>query len=464
MPFLSMRTLPLLLLALATGCSDGGTDDTGGTGDNGGQPSGAFESVSARLSTGVSTVVIVDWTIAGEVEEAWVEYGADEGYGSRAPVRPDNPTEALILGVTAETEVHFRVGVKINGESRYSDDETITTGSLPSGFVEYTVQELVPGAQWGNFLLTSVYDTGSGYSNLLILNKQGDIVWYLPPVEGFMPSARFSADGQAILYILYPSVFESESAQIHRLSMDGETASAVDTPFCHHDFVEMPDGSYTCLQSTYQTIDNWDLVGDKLTNIALDGTMTELWDAFDEITPVETPDWPNKLTPEGVDWTHANGLWYDEPTDAFYVSFYHFMEIRKITAVDSHTEWIFGGEDGDFAITGGRFGPQHAPMIIDGGILMFDNSSNETESSINAYTLDWEAHRATMTYQYLHPDHRHANIMGDADLLESGYLATAWGDVGHEVIYDPDGTPVWRLDGILPIVTCQVYAKNNLYR
>lgn len=462
----SARNMSLLVLALAMGCGgDKTADDTGGGGgDTSGTPSGDFQSVSARLSTGVATVVIVDFAIDGTASDAWVEYGADESYGGRAPVRSDNPNESLILGLTADTPIHFRVGATVDGTTHYSDDETITTGSLPDGFMSYSIDPIVPDAPWGSYMLTTIYNTGEGVSNLIIMNQAGEKVWYLPPVEGFVPAARFSADGEAILYILYPSVFDSESAKIYRMSLDGETTSSVDAPYCHHDFVEMPDGSYTCLQETFRTIDNWDLVGDKLTNITLDGTMTTLWDAFEEITPVETPDWPNQITPEGVDWTHANGMWFDEASDAYYVSFYHFMEVRKLTATNTHTEWILGGEDSDFSFAGPRFGPQHAPMIVGGNVYVFSNSDQTEESSVMGYSLDEGAHRATNILQYFNPDHRHANVMGDADLLENGYMLSAWGDVGQIVVYDPDGAPVWHLTTDMPAVTCQTYAKANLYR
>ena len=113
-----------MLLLLFVACGPTSEKDSGGTVDD-----ASFGEVTARLSTGTSTVVIVNWT--GAVEGAWVEFGADDTYGEEAPARTDG--EAILLGNHATSEVHFRLGAQVDGASVYSSDQVITTGAIPSG-------------------------------------------------------------------------------------------------------------------------------------------------------------------------------------------------------------------------------------------------------------------------------------------------------------------------------------------
>lgn len=437
------------------------------TGDGGGllgKDNGDFGAVSARLSTGVATVVIVDWTAFDGADEQWVEYGTSTGYGHQAPLRLGHDDEALILGVKPGTKLHYRVGARVGDAVAYSADGTITTGELDLTLPTYDVSDDAPDEPWGQFVLTSSFNTGSGQTSVLLFNREGDAVWGFAVADGFIPAARPSRDGTAIVYLTYADVTDSENAQICRFDLGGEGQTCVATPYAHHDFVELADGSYTYTQEVAQRWETYDLVGDALVNLDTAGNTTQLWSSFDEITPVPTSQWSQHQLSRGIDWTHANGMWHDEDSGDYYVSFYYFEEVRKIDGASLTTDWVLGGDENDFAFDGPTFGPQHAPQRSGDSLYVFDNSTNGAGGSrIASYTLDEAALTATADVNWRHPDARHTNVLGDNHLLPNGYIATGWGDEGEMMIYSPEGDILWRYTPQPGVSSCQVYAFDDPY-
>ncbi|MDP6931811.1 MAG: fibronectin type III domain-containing protein, partial [Myxococcota bacterium] len=87
--------------------------------------------VTATVSEAIPTVVTVSWTTE-ETTRGQVEFGATDAYGQITPLEaePSKTHSHLLLGLKADTEVHYRV-VDQGGEIT-SDDGTVTTGYLPT--------------------------------------------------------------------------------------------------------------------------------------------------------------------------------------------------------------------------------------------------------------------------------------------------------------------------------------------
>lgn len=483
-----MRPALLLLAPLAAGCfhapaadSAGGdasaddtgvpTDDTGETGsdsgeDSGGGPSGAFSRVDVHVSTGTATVIVVDWDSPGAVDAAWVEYGPTTAYGSVAPARDSQPPRAVLLGTPPGETIHLRVAAVVAGETLYSDDLTATAGALPTNLPAFTVTDTSGGAPFGEYVLTGWFAAGPGESGVVILDRAGDVVWYSTPVEGFMPAARPSRDGESILYLVYDDVTHADHAQICRADLDGEHTTCLDTPYCHHDFVELADGDLACIEEVADTWEDYALVGDAVTVWHAGGGSTRLWNAFDHITPVYSKEWTEHLMPRGADWTHGNGLWYDEAEDAWYLSFYYFGAIYKIPGAGGPQEWVFGGDQSDFTLDGEPFGPQHAPQwdAATSTLYLFDNAeSGEGGSRAASFQLDTTTWTATEVQSWRHANGRRAAVLGDNHFLPSGYVATAWGDVGEVRVHDPSGATVWEVAFTPGTSVTQAYTYDDLY-
>jgi hypothetical protein len=296
-----------------------------------------------------------------------------------------------------------------------------------------------------------------------IFDRDGQVVWATPIIPGMYFAARPSRDGTALLTLWDEDVITTDTAEICRLDWDGEQSSCLATPGATHDFVELPDGSYTYGKDEPGTWKDYTLLGNTLTNITLDGVETELWNAWDEITPVELQDWATHEGATPIDWTHFNGLWYDEPTEAYYLSFWMLSEVRKIPAATGQTEWIMGGENSEFLFNGSEFGPQHSPQLVDDGLLVFDNRFAADASRLVRYSLDEPGRSATQGTTIVHPEDVHTNAMGDAHLLPNGYYATTFGDAGDMYVFTPEGQTVWSMQPPPGVVTGQIYIYDDLY-
>lgn len=436
--------------------------------------SGTLEAPTARLSEGVSTVVVAEWDAAAlaDADEAWIEFGPDTSYGTEAPERSEGA--AILLGTPASTDVHLRLVARIGDELEYSDDVVITTGTVPSGLPTLAADS-DSGADFGRWLLTSFTNTGGGgggggggagggggTGSVAIFDRAGDIVWYTEPRDGIVLAAKPSRDGEAILYLWGDGPTDTSGAEICRVDLSGEDTTCLATPDATHDFVELADGSFTYGKSVDLTWGQYELVGNDLVNRTLDGVETTIWSAIDEIEPVPTGTWEGRGG-AGIDWTHFNGVWYDEPADTYYVSFLLLQEVRKIPAATGVTEWVMGGDENDFDLDGTMFGPQHAPQLIDGGLLVFDNGSTGTASRLAGYALDEDGLTATETLSFPHPDGGHAVAMGDAHLLPNGFYAASFGDTGDMFVFSPGGEVEWAMYPAAGVLSAQMYVFDSLY-
>lgn len=476
-----VRLLPLLVLSACFGLSpegkdDPGTDadDTGTTGDDTGDtgaddtgvegPSGDFDWVAAHVSTTIVTAATVEWVFDGEPTRTWVEYGPTPQFGSVAPAEP-GADRAVLVGLPPSQEVHLRVVAELDGERHASDDIVLTTRSLPTTLPQHTLTDSSAGEDFGNVVLFGYFEVGSGTSGTLALDRAGEVLWYSPPVEGFVAAARPSLDGTALLSLIATSVNDASATELCRTSWDGEDRACLPLPYAHHDFVELDDGRILFLRQEIGSFEGQPIVGDQLVTVDPDGGNEQiLWSSLVDIPQVKTDDWGTHITPDGVDWTHANGLWYDAMTDRAWVSFYYFQSIHEIDLTTGRTVSILGGDQGTWRIRGQAFGPQHAPQLVDGGIVLFDNSSPSNGGSrIVSYTLDRGRGDATQTLSWQHPDARYAGVLGDAHRLDNGYTATAWGDVGQVLIFSPEGEVLWKYVPTPGTAAAQVYVYDDVW-
>ena len=116
--------------------------------------------------------------------------------------------------------------------------------------------------------------------------------------------------------------------------------------------------------------------------------------------------------------------------------------IYKILVASGKNEWILGGDDGDFAITGydGKtyaagesywYGQHNAEYFGEGEFLMFDNNYEEERvddsrnSRLLAVKIDEDARTANVTFEY--DVGTYSDIFGDHDRLPSAnVLACYW--------------------------------------
>lgn len=219
------------------------------------------------------------------------------------------------------------------------------------------------------------------------------------------------------------SLWVARGKEMRRLSPWGETLDLVEreTSF-HHDVLPTEHGLLTMLEvDQVHTLDAYGEVtvtGDLLVEFSPTGEELWSWNAFDHLD-VQSFDealvYPRYEKYGYVEWTHGNGMsWGDDGT--LVVSM---RNQRAVIGIDRDTgdiAWRVDGEDLDSPFWG-----QHAPLLEDGLLTVFDNLGAET-SRVGT----WDLSDGSLVWEY---DTGAVNeTFGSAERMDSGdLLVTAIG-------------------------------------
>jgi hypothetical protein len=436
----------VLFGASLAGCSPTVADSTGSPIPDDG--------ISANTDETITTVVTVSWW-ADERVTAWVEYGLTEDYGSQTPQQEVGPGEASItvLGLQAGVTYHFRVVTLADGQTTSSDDHAVETGDVPNDMADVDVSDSDESGFGPGWLLSSmVLDMADPErpGNAFILDDAGNVVWYWAPMWGHVNAARLSKDGTAVFVLQEGADTQISQSAIVRVSLDGHTEESILTPWAHHDFLDspIPGVRLTYIAAEVRTWEGIPVVGDRVVELLQDGSLREVWNAFDNLEITENDGWnaPHYYS-FGADWTHANGLAYDQEDDSYLLSLYRIRTIVKIDRATGKTVWFMGGAESDFTFPNDAgFGPQHSPVITSDGILLFDNAydSGTWESRLVSYTLDDGARTATRNWSWYSPQGIFCLVLGSVARYEDGAVLSSWGESGNMFATDATGALTWE--------------------
>jgi len=409
----------------------------------------------AELSDIVPTVARVTWEYEGAAG-AYVEFGPDSSYGTVAPATlgEDDAYEAILMGMKALTEYHYRAVVDVGDETHTSSDRTIETGGLASGLPQLAVDEeyTSPERNTEGFLLTTLSPTVA-----VILDADGDIVWWHRPEtseSGTMNRLLMSTDGESLLYHVYTTANNEGPSSDNRFAVRvdrmGEVLETIPLPDSHHDIAWLPDGTIGVLNYDRKYIDYHEVDSDRLTEVAPDGTETELWTMWDIV------DYDPDLVPGemGLRWGHCNAVRYEEAEDAYYVGCRHFSTIYRIDRQTGDVTLRFGRLDSDLEMISGLeedwFDHQHQFRLFDDRVLVFSNGeSDRLDSRVTEHVLDREAGTAELVWWYRPDPSLGVFAFGDVHRYESGNTLTNWGSSGRLEEVTPEGDIVFRLDLML---------------
>jgi hypothetical protein len=238
---------------------------------------------------------------------------------------------------------------------------------------------------------------------------------------------------------------------LYHMNELGETlleipAADMGLPGLHHDVLLLPNGNYLALSlafedHTYPTLGDTHVAGDLIVEFTPEGEIVWQWNSFDHLDAQRIREDPEAalalpiIDPatgeESLDWTHANGLLYEEDTDTVIISFRHQDWIVRLNHdEDGAIVWKLGFE-GDFTLAEGDrwFYHPHSPQWQpDGSLLLYDNAIVTVEtppegvrSRAVRYEIDEEAMTATVAWQD-DEEPFFAPIAGDADRMPGGHL------------------------------------------
>jgi|HubBroStandDraft_1064217.scaffolds.fasta_scaffold12068_3 arylsulfate sulfotransferase len=353
----------------------------------------------------------------------WVEFGPDTNYGRQTSVTtatsPGPQTvPILVAGMKPQTAYHMRAHATWTGGSWVDQDQTFTTGALPSSEPPpaFQVASLppVPGVTPapGVELLDVLSLTGAHMLQAVALDLQGNVIWYCPqgtiPIK-LMPNGHFILNTgtdlvevdltcSTIRDVSVTQVNESLQANGYDFTIPPPLGLPGGSPF-HHDVLVLPNGDWIGLCQITKTFPNLtgypnptQVVGDALVDIDLNGNVVWAWNSFDYLDPNRHPYF-------GLpDWTHSNAIVYT-PDGNLLLSMRAQSWVLKLDYANGTGAgdilWQLGpslpGDVGNFfTLSGGDptqwFYSQHYPNLLSMNgpeltLAVMDNGDYRTDSS-----------------------------------------------------------------------------------
>ncbi|MDP7112705.1 MAG: aryl-sulfate sulfotransferase [Myxococcota bacterium] len=400
--------------------------------------------VETQISEAITTVVTVRWDPgAGDAERAWVRYGTDrDQMEDEAPAWPseEGGYEALVWGLKPNTH-YWLEPIAATGRGEIAAAATrIETGPAPTDLPDVERVATDPDAGDDGFLVTTVVFSPP---SAVVLDRDGDYVWW-HVLEGDVGTTRayLSLDRREV--ILRHNLLDGEPRGLVRVSIDGADVEEIPLDNEHHDFVELPGGGFALLAQDVREVDGEEIIGDKIVELAPDGTQTDVWSAWDHLdVDTETgsdPQWG---------FSHANAIDHDPADDALFVSCRRLNTIFKVDRGTGDVLWQLGGKDSDFVLPDGGttfFERQHQFHAWDDGIVVFDNGSFEQMQSLAVeYSLDPATGDAELVRKYSSDPPLYVYALGDASKLPSGNTLVSYSIAGQTDIVTPQGERIWRL-------------------
>ncbi len=277
---------------------------------------------------------------------------------------------------------------------------------------------------------------------------------------------------------------------LYHMNELGETlleipATDLGLPSLHHDVLLLPNGNYMALSlafedHTYPTLGETHVAGDTIVEFTPEGEIVWEWNSFDHLDAQRIREDPEAalalpiIDPDtgeaSLDWTHANGILYEEDTDTVIISFRHQDWIVRVNHDDAgEVVWRLGFE-GDFTLADGDlwFYHPHSPQWQpDGSLLLYDNGIVTVETppeGVRSRAVRFELDEDAMTAAIAWQDDEEpffAPIAGDADRMPGGHLLVLDSSIVDNVTkenplgdihsrlreVDPEGSPtrVWSI-------------------
>jgi hypothetical protein len=432
-----------------TGPSETGDPDSGETGDPGpllvGEPSIIHHPKQPMI---VDVIVELDAPGTGTLS-----HSSDPGV--RVFQLDPAPGEAA-------TTLHFRVrgllpdashGLTLelssaDGERTSSWTGELTTNPPLPGFIAtFVIDNDDPSLVSDDlrlFDLSRLFSTEP--SGMYLVDNQGRTRWYygedddFTQLEDIWSAIALRPDGSLSFSRHYTSWIIDELGEV-QMQVSGESLGYPGGT--HHDLIELQNGNFMTIAYTfgdayYEGEGTLHIAGDAIVEFTPSGQVVWAWDSFDHLDTQRRRDGfyiPQKIydpvtDQDAYDWTHANGIVYDEAQGIVYICFRHQDWIVAIDHATGEILWRLGDE-GDFELVGDEywFFHQHSPQWQpDGSLLLYDNAvgnperpDSQAHSRAVRYQLDYDAMTATKVWADDDPFFTSA-LAGDADLMSNGSI------------------------------------------
>jgi hypothetical protein len=318
--------------------------------------------------------------------------------------------------------------------------------------------------------------TGPGTPGLMILDRNGGIVWYSPNT-GF-PASKGQGrtdlkvqsyrgqpvltwwEGQVIKGYGEGQVVIADSSYRTIATVKAGPGLQVDL----HEFVISPQD--TALIPAYRRVTtNLSKVGGPARGVALSGVVQEIdiptgkvlfeWDSLDHVPVTDTyAPFKGGTKAAPFDYLHVNSIAI-APDGDLLVSARDTSAVYKVSRPSGKVVWTLGGKRSSFSMgPGTTFWYQHHAVPHGADTLsIFDDGGappqEEQQSRGILVHLDTGAMKATLTKTYTHPAGLAAANQGSVQVLADGRVLVGWGNLPYFSEFAADGTLL--LDGQFPV-------------
>lgn len=431
--------------------------------------------VEGLVSGVVPTVVTLTWTSPVE-GEGIVEWGQDGVLTEASPVQSTGTSHrAVALGlVVGETYDLRAVTIAADGSRYESGTATVSLDPRPQSLGRFDVVVDEPGAREGGYVLTSLLQAAESW--MVILDRQGDVVWYYPATDGLsIPTTLPGRDGQSLLCTQNSREQDQDISTIQRVAVDGSSIIWTRARLAHHSFVELPGDRFAWIGLDFRNVtvdgESLYLVGDTIWEIdegaGEEDEPTEVFNYFD--------DWgaPYRMCQHfdaeayssgAQDWTHANSLMYLEEQDQLFLMSKNLDHVLRIGHDSGQVLGQMGGLESDVTSpTDDWWSHGHMSHLWDGGMVVFDNGYHHETSHSRVVAYEWEGDELRTTFSYKDPQGRFIELLGDGRLLDNGNVLSAWTSAGIISELSPEGRVVWQAESELGTAVGRVTMLDSLY-
>jgi hypothetical protein len=408
---------------------------------------GLVRNVDAAPVEGLQTVVRVVWTTSA-ILNGHVEFGplGDCARYKTPMVGLGDTHEALLLGLPPATEACYKI-IATDGDFEWPEaTRTVQTGNIPAAVPNFQVPVHDRGLVDEGFLLAA---SGTTPGLVLILDRDGHVVWYQPADEGYVsPQAQPDPTTGGVIHNRFSKDFSLDVGTVRRIDVDGALLDEIRTPLAHHSFEVLDDGTIAWLAIDVREHSDWgDVVGDALREVTADGADRAVWSTWNDWEIRDLDESDREFYPQGADWTHGNFLSWSDVRQSYTLSF---RNVNTIVELDRDGDLLRGvGEYGDHTVDDldGLVQYPHSAYWTDEGTLLFTTTPGGGEETWAVeLAFDADTGTAERIWSWGEGEGFYAQVLGEALRLPNGNTLVNFGSEGVVVEVTENGETGWRLE------------------
>lgn len=403
--------------------------------------------ISAYLSPHLPNVINVDVNMANASGNVWVTAQTQDGERNTKTHNISGFGTIPILGIPPNSQVELQIFSNI-------DEEYIE--STP--FLMET-ENLIPQAGQMSLSITQYSEIPDGYfmgslfgepEILVIFDTQGEFLWATRQYddENGGIDSTLSVDNQSILFNRFAKDNTIDNGAIIRIGFDGSPIETITTPMGHHLFTELPDGTITYIALDIRETEAYGSVcGDQIIEVTPDGEEHVVFSTWDTVTLYESSSFYSPFYTQCHDWTHGNGIVYNETQDTYLFSMAGTNLIYEIDRMgnvlhrfgglnDYDADYTFEPPDSVFAY------PHGANWSNEGELMLL--STKDLHSRFISFEVDRQNQKLRKRWHYGAGYNYNVQYLGEIKEIDQANRMINWGSLGHLQIISPTGNIKWE--------------------